>query len=211
MKKINPQQAGKHDHLAATASTVPGNATAKPDPCNPYDLGLGPVIPGQTFPSLRWFDALGKLPAASRSLSRAAGAVSLIAVAVLAGCSTPGSSASPQGASVSGQSAPSSISGSMDDWLAAVCLQGTFSNGKKGFPNAAAGGFCGAGNRSGPILIGQWNNNYLMRNDISIFRSGYYASCINGQTITDFVAVGAHGAAALQPLSQFGFSIQSVA
>lgn len=137
----------------------------------------------------------------------------VVAIAVSAGCSvpSPGSSPSPGGASVSGQPAPGSISGSMDDWLAVVCAQGTFSNGNKSFRNASGGGFCGAKDHSGPILIGQWNDNYLMRNDISIFRGAYYASCINGQTITDFVAMGAGGAAALQPLSQFGFSIQPVA
>jgi hypothetical protein len=119
-------------------------------------------------------------------VNKALALAAIFRIAVLAGCSSP----SPGGASVSGQPAPASISGSMDDWLAAVCLQGTFSNGKKSFQNASGGGFCGAKDRSGPILIGQWNDNYLMRNDISIFRGAYYASCINGQTITDFVAVG---------------------
>jgi hypothetical protein len=141
------------------------------------------------------------------------GLTAVFAMAVSAGCSSssPGSSLSQGGASVPGQTAPSSISGSMDDWLAAVCAQGTFSNGKNSFRNASGGGFCGAKNRSGPILVGQWNDNYLMRNDISVFRGAYYASCVNGQSITDFVAVGARGSDALQPLTQFGFSIQPVA
>ncbi|MEB3981888.1 hypothetical protein OQ968_11490 [Mycobacterium sp. 663a-19] len=99
----------------------------------------------------------------------------------------------------------------MDDWLAAICAQGTFNNGRNAFRNASGGGFCGAKDHSGPILIGEWNDNFLMRNDISIFRNGYYASCIKGKTITDFVATEAGGAAALEPLSQFGFSIQPVA
>jgi hypothetical protein len=141
------------------------------------------------------------------------GLTAVFAMAVSAGCSSssPSSSLSQGGASVSGQPSPGSISGSMDDWLAAVCLQGTFSNGKNSFRNASGGGFCGAKNHAGPILIGEWNDNYLMRNDISVFRGGYYASCVNGQSITDFVAVGANGAATLQPLTQFGFSVQPVA
>jgi hypothetical protein len=111
----------------------------------------------------------------------------------------------------SSSGASQSISGSLDDWEAAVCATGSvITGGAKIFRNSVAGNSCRASNNAGPIFIGQWDDNYLMHNDIQIFRNGSYASAKSGDTITDFVTQQP-GGAALQPLTQFGFIVKPIA
>jgi hypothetical protein len=92
----------------------------------------------------------------------------------------------------------------MDDWLAAMCRPGTFNDRLHVFRNATAGGDCLARD-GGPIFMGKWDSNYLMQNDVVLYRNHYYASGITEQTVIAFVA-GRPGA--LQPLTQFGFTVQ---
>jgi hypothetical protein len=111
----------------------------------------------------------------------------------------------------SSSSASHSINGSLDDWEAAVCATGSvITGGAKIFRNSVAGNSCRARNNAGPIFIGQWDDNYLMHNDIHLFRNGSYASAKSGDTITDFVTLQP-GGAALQPLTQFGFIVKPIA
>jgi hypothetical protein len=128
-----------------------------------------------------------------------------------AACKSDSNNHQPSGGGQSSSGGAQSISGSLDDWEAAVCQTGSvFTGGRKVFRNAVAGNSCLAKNRAGPIMIGQWDDDYLMRNDIVIFRNGSYASARSGQTITDFVTPQP-GGAALEPLTQFGFTINPIA
>jgi hypothetical protein len=103
----------------------------------------------------------------------------------------------------------SPISGSLDDWEGAVCATGSVvTGGTKIFSNAVAGDSCVSKNHSGAILIAQWNDNYLMINDITLWRGGSYVSAKKDQTIIDLVAP--NGAADLQPLTQFGFVVRPI-
>lgn len=103
------------------------------------------------------------------------------------------------------------ISGSRDDWLAAVCKMGSFRNGAGTFrfSNATAQGSCTANFGSRPILIGEWDSDYLMRNDIASMRLSYYASAINSDVVIGFITLGPNGDP-LEPLSQFGFTVNSL-
>jgi hypothetical protein len=129
-------------------------------------------------------------------------ALAALPVAALIGC-TSTHTASSAGA---GQATPSTglITGALADWLSAICRTGSFNDGLHVFRNATAGGNCQARN-GGPIFMGRWGSNYLMQNDVVLYRNDYYASCVNGQRVTDFVA---GRPSALQPLTQFGFTIQ---
>jgi hypothetical protein len=106
----------------------------------------------------------------------------------------------------------SPISGSLDDWEGAVCAIGTVVRGRTNiFPNAVAGDSCVSKNYSGAIQIAQWNDNFLMINHITLWRGGSYVSAKKDQTIIDLVAPNPGRAADLQPLTQFGFTVQTIA
>lgn len=105
---------------------------------------------------------------------------------------------------------PKSISGSLDDWQQAVCATGSIiTGGRKMFPNSIAGGHCKSKASGRPILIGEWDDNYLMQNDITLFSGGSYVSAKNGQSVIDLVTP-VPGDSALQPLTQFGFVVNPI-
>ncbi len=57
------------------------------------------------------------------------------------------------------------------------------------------------------MFIGQWDSEYMMRNDLSGGRLNYYAAATEGNTVTAFAPF--HGGdEPLQPLTQFGFTIK---
>lgn len=59
------------------------------------------------------------------------------------------------------------------------------------------------------ISIGQYDSDYKMRNDLVLTRENYYASAIESDGTVMVLAV--RGAPVeLQPLTQFGFTINSV-
>jgi hypothetical protein len=102
---------------------------------------------------------------------------------------------------------PQSVTGSIDDWEGAVCATGSVISGKQYFRNAVASDWCLDKNHSEAIYIAQWNDNYMMVNDITMFQRGFYASAKSGQNIVDLVTLTPSGAAALQPLTRFGFVV----
>lgn len=114
------------------------------------------------------------------------------------------------GATSSASADPKSISGSLDDWEQAVCATGSVvTGGRKMFPNSVGGDHCRSKASGRPILIGEWNDNYLMQNDITIFRGGSYVSAKNGQSVIDLVSP-VPGDSGLQPLTQFGFVVNPI-
>jgi hypothetical protein len=105
-----------------------------------------------------------------------------------------------------GNNDPPTATGIFTDWVDAVCLLGTFNDGKSaGLPNADKGqGFCGAKNRHGPILMGLYSNFYMARNDVARYQHGMSYAYANVEPGIQ-VFVGAPDA--LQPLNGFGFVV----
>jgi len=131
--------------------------------------------------------------------------VALLGLAVaLSSCAT---HQTPSAGPASRGSAPPTANGTFTDWVDAVCLLGTFNDGKPaGLSSADKGqGFCGAKNRHGPILMGLYSDFYMARNDVARYQHGMsyaYASVQPGIQ----VFVGAPDA--LQPLTGFGFFVE---
>lgn len=107
------------------------------------------------------------------------------------------------------------ISGSFDDWLAALCKPGTYFDANSGgahfFANAIGHAVCQSNDRT-EIMIGKWDDSFKMNNDIALYRSGraYYSSCHQSSGIVFAFVTAGSDAAALQPLQQFGFTVQPV-
>jgi len=104
------------------------------------------------------------------------------------------------------------IAGSFDDWLQAVCQTGTYLNGGAvPFRNATGSGNCRPSN--GPrvyrVFIANWDSDFAMRNDMVAGRVHYYVAGRNGDLITAF-AVQGPSSAPLEPLTQFGFTINTI-
>jgi hypothetical protein len=112
----------------------------------------------------------------------------------------------------SGTGNRSATGSTLDDWEAAVCKPGTLSNSGNNLRNADASGSCMSLN-GGPIMIGQYTSSFGLQSDMAIFRGASYATIPtnDGRTCV-FVAPfpGAKSASALEPLTQFGFQINSV-
>jgi hypothetical protein len=114
-------------------------------------------------------------------------------------------------ASHSGGSGRSHVSGSRDDWLQAVCKDGTYRTPTSDMPvfNGATGaGVCLARN-GGTIFVGQWDSDYMMRNAFTMSRLRYYAAASDGDTVTAFASLQ-RSEKALEPLTQFGFTISEL-
>jgi hypothetical protein len=106
------------------------------------------------------------------------------------------------------------ISGSRDDWLQAVCQNGTFQTPTSVLPvfrNATATGVCLSSAVSGATLFaGQWDSDYMMRNDFTGARLHYYSAGTNGSGVIGFAPLQG-GERALQPLTKFGFTVNKLA
>ncbi|MCV7408217.1 hypothetical protein AWC05_18875 [Mycobacterium florentinum] len=99
--------------------------------------------------------------------------------------------------------------GGQEDWIDAVCQLGTFIDGRGTLPAATGKGMCRAKSGMDYISIGQYDSDYKMRNDLVLTRENYYASAIESDGTVMVLAV--RGAPVeLQPLTQFGFTINSV-
>lgn len=106
-----------------------------------------------------------------------------------------------------------SITGKLSDWEGAVCRTGTIRTGSRGYPNASSQDACQAADRSGIIMIGEWSSEMLMKNDLTALRQRNYASTLltNGNYVAFAVAPIDGGVAGpLQPLTQFGFTIEKL-
>ena len=102
-------------------------------------------------------------------------------------------------------STPASTS---DDWIRTVCQLGTIRPaGNSALRSAVEGYICRASD--GGILIGKYTSSLARDNDIAPFRGrGRYATITDDQGyIWLFVALTPRAGAAVQSLSQFGFSV----
>lgn len=97
---------------------------------------------------------------------------------------------------------------SQDDWYRTVCQLGTIRPaGNSALRSAVAGDICRASD--GGILIGKYTSSLARDNDIAAFRGrARYATMADDQGyIWLFVALTPRAGAAVQSLSQFGFSV----
>lgn len=106
-------------------------------------------------------------------------------------------------------SAPQAPQSTSQDWFAAVCRKGTFTDGGQTantLPGADATGFC-AGKNGSAVSIGSYSSTFLLENDVARFYSPSYATTVDDQGRTwAFVSVPANKSD-LAPLEQFGFVI----
>ena len=101
----------------------------------------------------------------------------------------------------------SDLTGSRDDWLAAVCTPGTYqTNTRKFFPNETASGTCMDSNMQS-IQIGQFSSDYLMRNDLARWSLTNIAWGTNNQGSIVFANVVGQRSQ-LGPLANFGFVVE---
>lgn len=103
-------------------------------------------------------------------------------------------------------------SGTMDDWLAAACDQGRLFDGTHIFPNAMQQAACQSSVNHAMILIGRWDSNPTMYNDLTNVHTRYYTSGMRTDgTPFAFAVVAAESdsgsIAALQPLAKFGLPL----
>jgi len=97
-----------------------------------------------------------------------------------------------------------------DDWKAAVCQPGTYSDRKPTLPNADWSGFCQS-LRGNPIIMGLYTGTFTIQNDLARFRGATFAQLptAEGRTAVFLTPVGGTSAA-LDPLTQFGFTLGAV-
>jgi hypothetical protein len=102
------------------------------------------------------------------------------------------------------------ITGSQEDWLQAVCAPGKYFDGTS-IQGATGGGFCQSRSRSTSVFFSQWDSNFKMLNALSQYHMSYYTSAfVGGSADIDTFSVNGNDSAALRPLQQFGFSLNSV-
>lgn len=113
-------------------------------------------------------------------------------------------------------SAAGQVSGDREAWSAAVCADGsvsTISDGKAGFPNVENYASCmsqlpGSGGGAIPLLIGEWENEPTMRQDLVHYKAiRALASAKLANAVIVFAPIGDTGTATIEPLTHFGFSI----
>lgn len=100
---------------------------------------------------------------------------------------------------------------SSDQWFAAVCRPGSLRTDQgTRLPNAVSGGFCVSSVGGSAIDFGQYNSEYVARNDgRGQFIDGSYAIIKDTDGWMIFRDVNDRTGASLQPLAQYGFTIAS--
>jgi hypothetical protein len=106
------------------------------------------------------------------------------------------------------ESTAGSISGGWEQWTESVCKTGTFVDGHAP-PDAERGAWCLPKTGGGAITIGQYDSDYKMRNAIAMLRMKYYASARTSDGTVWMFAVMAGDESILEPLAQFGFTINT--
>lgn len=137
--------------------------------------------------------------------------VSVVAVAAVAGWINLERVTGGHPASAAGQ-----VSGDREEWSAAVCADGSVSNisdGKIRFPNVENYASCmsrvpGSGGGAIPLLIGEWENEPTMRQDLAHYKTiRAFASADLADTVIVFAPIGDSGTITVEPLTDFGFSV----
>ncbi len=139
-----------------------------------------------------------------------------VGVLVIGACSQSGSSDSePSGQDVE-VDAPTqrTISGTSEDWLSAVCELGRLYDKGTSLPGAVGGAICApritTGNPNTLIRIAQFDSEFKMRNALAA-RLTKYAAVTEYEGLIWTFSIIENDPSPLQPLEQFGFSIESVA
>jgi hypothetical protein len=124
------------------------------------------------------------------------------------GGGAPGTS-SGRGDASGGSDARGVVTGSQDQWIQSVCKLGTFFDGSRVLTDTTGSANCRAESGS-IILIGQYESDFKMRNSLNILHIKYYASTIepDGTTVV-FAVWGDRDPSALEPLTKFGFTINT--
>jgi hypothetical protein len=99
-----------------------------------------------------------------------------------------------------------------EDWIPAVCQQGTyFDTSNALLPNAIADASCKSA-RGNPIMMGQFASEFSAKNAVALFRGAEYAIAAvdtgTGEVVQVFLSPAAPSA--LAPLRSFGFVINTV-
>lgn len=156
----------------------------------------GPPQPPQSGPQRR-------IPSQRTLWLVVAGVGALIAVIVVVLVSSNSSDSS-----TSSSGTARRVTGTEENWIESVCRTGTFVDGE-GLPDANGRALCKAKNGWGIIAIGEYDSDFKMRNAIAVLRKKYYVSGIEPDgTVVVFVA-DQGGASILEPLTQFGFTINT--
>jgi hypothetical protein len=145
-------------------------------------------------------------------MNKVLGLAAIVAIAMLAGCSSPASS--PQGLPPSGPNNSTSgrLIGTMDDWVNAVCNSPRFDRGRL-MPSATGGGQCADLASRGSIgPVGRYEfvwgtypsgSGSSISNDLAML--GPYAEGNDGTEEVVFAAFMGENHAGLTPLERFGF------
>ncbi|MEE2033979.1 hypothetical protein Q8814_17980 [Rhodococcus sp. CC-R104] len=140
----------------------------------------------------------------------------LLAVGVLAACGMEEDLSSDT--NTEGSAGIDNITGTLEDWLRAVCKPGFYfdglydSKGQNVLNGADSGGYCSVtrGDDPSAVYVGQYPSDFLMENDLAAVPLGWYVSAPMGDGSLIMLASpqGEKGYAALVPLTQFGFSVK---
>jgi hypothetical protein len=100
-----------------------------------------------------------------------------------------------------------------DDWQAAVCKLGTITGPVEVLPGAYQSGSCYSP-QGGAVFYGQYTSTFTWQNDVArLFSRGNCAVMpdTGGQIVFVTMWAGSKGQSVLQPLTQFGFDVDSCA
>lgn len=178
---------------------------------------MGNDSTGQPGPLLRWLGNTEPLTKKQRLIAWVATAAFVLAAVFVIGKLF---FSGPSHTEAGSERAPSINSDSvrspgLDEWLAAVCKPGTYRGGVSGvLRNADGNGTCLSRTGGTPILGGQYASDFLMRNDMALYKGANYATgTMESGNLQLFLAPG--GAFRnlpndLAPLAQYGFTLGSV-
>jgi hypothetical protein len=145
---------------------------------------------------------------------RLVGSLTLATVVVISAAACGAKSTDSANSAAMRSPSDSGPSGTFDEWRDAVCFPGYYFPGSK-FPGTTDGGSCFG--RNGPnssrgdmLYVTEWSSAFDLQNAMSRYGMAYYVSVSDNGAPTAFsVNWNAHGDAALQPLTTFGFTITS--
>lgn len=138
-------------------------------------------------------------------------AVLTIVVVVIAVVATRSSSSNEAGQpGAASQPHPGMVSGTQDNWVESVCITGTFVDGQGGLPGSFGGGLCRSRSGHSILNISRFDSDYKMRNGIAMMQVKHYVAGIEPDgTVISFSTLRGGSADALEPLTQFGFTVNT--
>lgn len=105
-------------------------------------------------------------------------------------------------------SASASTHSTQDEWLEAVCKPGTFRNGgREILRNADGQASCSARLSGSPIILGQYSDEYMARNDVTALHMPSAIARTDSGDWEVFISFGDPSGRALEPLAELGFTV----